>query len=78
MLEAMVQLSVRRLFWSALAATALGGGAAERSVTGSVLHLGGGTDIVDEPLPIPRFSEAQAEVRLDGNLDEARCPPTTA
>ncbi|MYJ76297.1 MAG: hypothetical protein F4089_14915, partial [Gammaproteobacteria bacterium] len=69
----MVQRSARRLLWSAVAATALAGdlGAAERSMTGSVLHLGGGTDAVDEPLPIPRFSEAEAKVRLDGSLDDA-------
>ncbi|MDE0419414.1 MAG: DUF5916 domain-containing protein, partial [Gammaproteobacteria bacterium] len=73
MLEAMVQLSARHVLWSAVAVTALAGdlGAAERSVTGSVLHLGGGTDAIDEPLLIPRFSEAEANVRLDGSLDDA-------
>ena len=69
----MVQLSARCLLWPALAVAAVEGdlGAAERSVTGSVLHLGGGTDAVDEPLLIPRFPDAEADVRLDGNLDDA-------
>ena len=44
---------------------------AERSVRGSFLHTGGGTDAVDEPLVIPRFTEAEAAVRLDGKLDDA-------
>ena len=46
-------------------------GAAERSVTGSVLHLGGGTAAVDAPLAIPRFAETEADIRLDGKLDDA-------
>ena len=44
--------------------------AVEPSVSGSVLHIGGGTDAVDAPLVIPRFSEAEAAVRLDGKLDD--------
>ena len=46
-------------------------GAAERSITGSSLHVGGGTASVDAPLAIPRFSEAEAGIRVDGRLDEA-------
>ena len=42
----------------------------EPSVSGSVLHIGGGTDAVDAPLVIPRFFEAEAAVRLDGKLDD--------
>ncbi len=44
--------------------------AVEPSVSGSVLHIGGGTDAVDAPLVIPRFFEAEAAVRLDGKLDD--------
>ena len=46
-------------------------GAAERSITGSFLYGGGGTAAVDAPLAIPRFSEAEAEIRVDGKLGEA-------
>ena len=45
-------------------------GAAERSMTGSLLHTGGGSADVDAPLPIPRFSESEAAIRLDGRLDD--------
>lgn len=45
-------------------------GATERSITGSILHLGGGTAAVDAPLAIPRFPETEAAVRLDGKLDD--------
>ena len=45
-------------------------GAAERSMTGSLLHTGGGSADVDAPLTIPRFSEAEASIRVDGRLDD--------
>ena len=59
--------------WSAIVLLANVGdiGAAERSITGSFLHGGGGTASVDAPLAIPRFSEAEAAIRLDGKLDDA-------
>ncbi len=74
MLEAMTK-STRRLPMGpvliAVLGLASGISAAERSKTGSVLHLGGGTAAVDAALVVPRFSEAEAAIRLDGNLDDA-------
>jgi len=46
-------------------------GAVERSVSGSLLQTGGGTDSVDAPLVIPRFPESEVTLRLDGKLDDA-------
>ena len=46
-------------------------GAAERSRSGSDLHTGGGDDSISPPLVIPRFSEAEVDIRLDGSLDDA-------
>ena len=61
-----------RLRCSALITIVLAGGldAEERSITGSVLHLGGGTAAIDAPLAILRLSEAEANIRIDGKLDE--------
>ena len=69
MLEAM--FCRRRLLWSALVVATAHAGTAERSMTGSVLHLGGGTDSIDAPLVIPRFPATEIDVRLDGHLDDA-------
>ena len=74
MLKTMVEHPRRCPLWLVAICVAglVGGlGAAERSITGSVLHLGGGTAEVDAPLAIPRFSEAEAVIRLDGELDDA-------
>lgn len=54
-----------------LLALVCNGGAQERSRTGSDLHTGGGDDSIGPPLVIPRFSEAEADIRLDGKLDDS-------